>query len=72
MQGVKHSEMMIYRNYSGSDEWDELKGGEAGTKKTSEEDIIVIQSWKTRRMWARLVTVEQKQSQNLEMLNRKN
>lgn len=35
MQGVKHSEMTIYRNDSGSDEWVELKGGEVGAKKTS-------------------------------------
>lgn len=57
MQGVKRSAMMIYRNYSGSDE---LKGGEAETKKTSQKDIIVIQSQKTRRMWARLATEQEK------------
>lgn len=57
MQGVKRSAMMIPRNYSGSDE---LKGGEAETKKTSQKDIIVIQSQKTRRMWARLATQQEK------------
>lgn len=35
MQGVKHSEMAIYRNDFGSGEWDELRGGEAETKKAS-------------------------------------
>ena len=29
---LKHFEMMIYRNYSGRDEQEELKGGEVGIK----------------------------------------
>ena len=31
-QGVEHFDMMIYRNYSGRDEQEELKGGEVGIK----------------------------------------